>query len=59
MFQHPDPSTVEALTYLHQQFVVISGITNLVFWLLLGVACRLAFNRWFRLIPAPDAHVRA
>jgi cobalt transporter subunit CbtA len=59
MFQHPDPSAVEALTYLHQQFVVISGITNLVFWLLLGLACRLAFNRWIRTIPLSDGYANA
>jgi predicted cobalt transporter CbtA len=38
---------------------VISGITNLVFWLLLGIGCRLAFNRWFRRIPVPDDYARA
>ena len=59
MFQHPDPSAVEALTYLHQQFVVISAFTNLVFWLLLGIACRFAFNRWFRPIPLSDDYARA
>ena len=59
MFQHPEPAVVEALTRLHQQFVVFSGITNLVFWLLLGIACRLAFNRWFRRIPVADDYVHA
>lgn len=59
MFQHPDPSAVAALTSLHQQFVVASGITNLAFWLLLGVACRLAFNRWFRRIPLSDDYAHA
>ena len=50
-FPHPDPSVAEALVYLHQQFVVISAVTNLVFWLILGLAGSLAFNRWFRKIP--------
>lgn len=59
MFQHPDPVAVEALASLHRQFVVASGITNLVFWLLLGIACRLAFNRWFRRIPVADDYVHA
>jgi cobalt transporter subunit CbtA len=59
MFQHPDPAAVAALTDLHQQFVVISGITNLVFWLLLGVACRLAFNRWFRRIVMSEDYAQA
>jgi len=48
MFLHPE---AEALVYLHQQFVVISGITNLVFWLVLGLACRYAFNRWLKNLP--------
>jgi cobalt transporter subunit CbtA len=51
MFPHPDPSSAEALVYLHQQFFVISAITNLVFWLILGLTCRIAFNRWLRKIP--------
>jgi cobalt transporter subunit CbtA len=59
MFQHADPAALAALTELHQRFVVISGITNLVFWLLLGIACRLAFNRWFRPIPVSDDYARA
>ena len=59
MFQHPDPAAVEALVYLHQQFVVISGITNLIFWLLLGLGCRLAFNRWLRNSPLPDEYAPA
>jgi len=54
MFRHPDPNAAEALVYLHQQFVVISGITNLVFWLVLGLTCRYAFNRWFRDLPIND-----
>ena len=59
MFQHPDPAAVAALTSLHQQFVLLSAITNLVFWLLLGFACRLAFNRWLRKIPLADDYARA
>jgi cobalt transporter subunit CbtA len=59
MFQHPDPAVVDALVYLHQQFVVISGIANLVFWVLLGLGCRLAFNRWLRNVPLPDDYAHA
>jgi predicted cobalt transporter CbtA len=59
MFQHPDPAAVQALVYLHQQFVVTSGVTNLVFWLLLGLGCRLAFNRWLRNSPLPDEYAPA
>lgn len=54
MFRHPDPNAAQALVYLHQQFVVISGITNLVFWLVLGLACRYAFYRWLRNLPISD-----
>ena len=59
MFQHPDPAVMDALVNLHQQFVVISGITNLVFWVLLGLGCRLAFNRWLRKVPSPDEYAHA
>jgi len=59
MFQHPDPAALAALADLHQQFVVISGVTNLVFWLLLGIGCRLAFNRWFRRVPVSDDYAHA
>ena len=59
VFQHPDPAAVSALTQLHQQFIVTSAVTNLVFWLLLGLACRFAFNRWFRKIQPSDDYVRA
>jgi cobalt transporter subunit CbtA len=48
MFQHADPSVTQALINLHQQFVVISTVVNLIFWLCLGLGCRFAFNRWFR-----------
>jgi cobalt transporter subunit CbtA len=51
MFMHPDPSVVQALVDLHRRFVVSSAISNLVFWLVLGLACRFAFNRWLRNIP--------
>jgi len=59
MFQHPEPAALAALTSLHQQFVVISAITSLVFWTLLGIACRLAFNRWLMRVPVSDDYVRA
>ena len=50
MFLHPE---AEVLVYLRQQFIVISGITNLVFWLVLGLACRYAFDRWLKNLPIP------
>jgi cobalt transporter subunit CbtA len=45
-FAHPDPSVVEALTRLHEQFLINSAISNLVFWLALGVIAAWALNRW-------------
>jgi cobalt transporter subunit CbtA len=56
LFTHPDPSVVQALVHLHQQFILGSAVTNLVFWLVLGLACCFAFNRWIRIMPlATDA----
>ena len=48
MFQHADPSVTQVLINLHQQFVIISTVVNLIFWLSLGLCCRFVFNRWFR-----------
>ena len=50
MFLHSDPYVTQTLIDLHQQFVVISTVINLMFWLSLGLCCRFAFNRWFRSI---------
>jgi cobalt transporter subunit CbtA len=50
MFTHPDPSAVQTLVGLQQQFIVSSAVTNLVFWLVLGLACCFAFNRWIRIM---------
>jgi cobalt transporter subunit CbtA len=50
-FHQRDPQVAQALVYLQQQFVIISAITNLVFWLVLGLACRYSFNRWIRNLP--------
>jgi cobalt transporter subunit CbtA len=58
-FLHPDPAVVSALTRLHEQFIVASGITNLIFWLVLGIACAFAFNRWLRNIGSTDDYARA
>ena len=59
MFVHPDPEAVEALTVLHQQFVATTAVVNLAYWLLLGTACRMAFNRWFRNFAFSDEYARA
>ena len=45
-FSHPDPAAVSALEQLHQQFILASGITNLLFWLALGICCTWVLNRW-------------
>ena len=51
LFRHPDPSVVQTLVDLHRQFILGSVVANLVFWLVLGLACRFAFNRWLASIP--------
>lgn len=45
-FAHPDPAAVETLTALHQKFILLSGASNLVFWLALGAACAWVLNQW-------------
>lgn len=55
-FAHPDPAAVEALTELHQRFIITSGIVNLLFWIALGLACGAAFNRWFKPAVLADEH---
>ena len=44
-FMHPDASVVAILTDLHHQFIIASGVTNLIFWLALGSLCAWAVNR--------------
>jgi len=41
-----DAASVAALTELHSQFIVASGITNLVFWLVLGAISAWCINSW-------------
>jgi cobalt transporter subunit CbtA len=38
-FSHADPQVVAQLSELHQQFIGASLLTNLVFWLALGMLC--------------------
>ncbi len=45
-FIHPDPSAIEVLKHLHHQFITATSISNLVFWLVLGVACAWAMMRY-------------
>jgi predicted cobalt transporter CbtA len=56
VFSHPDPAAALALIQLQQQFIVSSGITNLVFWLISGIICTRVFNRWFRQIDLTARH---
>ncbi|WP_086932125.1 CbtA family protein [Agarilytica rhodophyticola] len=44
-FAHPDPTAVAALTDLHQQFFFASGVSNFLFWLVLGAFCAWTLNR--------------
>ena len=44
-FAHPDERVVAILIDLHQQFIVASGVANLVFWLALGSLCAWGLNR--------------
>lgn len=41
-----DAATVAALQDLHQQFILASGFTNLLFWLILGAISAWCINRW-------------
>ncbi|MEH6358064.1 MAG: CbtA family protein [Pseudomonadales bacterium] len=41
-----DAASVAALTDLHSTFIMASGITNLVFWLVLGAFSAWCVNRW-------------
>jgi len=44
-FTHPDANAVAILSDLHQQFIIASGVSNLIFWLALGALCAWALNR--------------
>lgn len=46
VFSHPDAETVEALTQLHQQFIIASGLSSFVFWLVLGGLSAWVLNAW-------------
>ncbi|WP_423824032.1 CbtA family protein [Salinisphaera sp. SPP-AMP-43] len=48
-----NPAAAAALEQIHQQFIWASAVTNLVFWLVLGVACGWAAQRW--LVPVVTA----
>lgn len=45
-FSHSNPQTVAALMALHQQFIIASGLSNLLFWLVLGPMTAGCLQRW-------------
>ncbi|MBV1870650.1 MAG: CbtA family protein [Gammaproteobacteria bacterium] len=45
-FSHADLAVIESLNALHHEFILASGLSNLVFWVVLGSACAWALNRW-------------
>lgn len=46
LFTHPNPDAVASLTSLHEQFVLYSGISNFIFWVVLGSISAWLLNRW-------------
>jgi len=55
-YLHPDPAATRALTQLQEQFIITSGIINLIFWLISGIICCCVFNRWLRQIGSSTKH---
>ena len=53
-FSHPDPDAVAALTRLHQEFIVASGFSNLVFWIILGALSAWMLRVWVLRGEQPD-----
>lgn len=46
LFSHPDPEAVKALTALHERFFIVTGASNLMFWIALGVVSAWAVSRF-------------
>jgi predicted cobalt transporter CbtA len=46
LFSHPDPAAVAALTELHEQFLIATGVGNLIFWIALGLVSGWAVSRF-------------
>jgi cobalt transporter subunit CbtA len=46
LFSHPDPAAVAALTELHKQFLIATGVGNLIFWIALGLVSGWAVSRF-------------
>ncbi|MBL4606674.1 MAG: CbtA family protein [Pseudomonadales bacterium] len=45
-FVTTDAQAVTALTHLHQQFILASSLSNLLFWITLGVTSAWVLNSW-------------
>ncbi len=45
-FNNPDPQAITTLMTLHQEFILASGFSNLLFWLALGAISAWVLNRW-------------
>ena len=45
-FTHPDPAVVDTFMALQDKFFMFSGISNLAFWIVIGLACGWAISRW-------------
>lgn len=48
LFEHPDATAVASLTALHGDFIWISAITNLLFWLSVGLLCALVLQHLYK-----------
>ncbi|MBL4826983.1 MAG: CbtA family protein [Spongiibacteraceae bacterium] len=45
-FSQTDPAVVAVLSQLHQQFILVSGACNLIFWIALGFGSAIVLERW-------------
>ena len=45
-FSHPDPDAVLALTQLHHDFIIATGVSNFLFWIVLGLVSAWSINQW-------------
>ncbi|WP_444994952.1 CbtA family protein [Aliikangiella sp. IMCC44359] len=43
-FSQADPQVVSLLEQLHQQFIIVSSLTNFIFWIILGIMCAWAIK---------------
>jgi cobalt transporter subunit CbtA len=46
LFSHPAPDAVIALTALHERFLIVTGVGNLIFWIALGLVSGWAVSRF-------------